>query len=284
MSTCILIVIAVMGVRIDDMTAYSPPPTPAQDAEMSDVPTIRFDDESAFEPRLSKAEEDALVRQSTPGFPGFVSGFYRAMLNLFDNLPEPGKSGKTGGKVEESMLSSVNAACEIVTASLSPSMFDQALNIFIGHVSSSPRANSAKAVGHMAACFARADSKKTLKALYDLCDTQIRIEIDSGAASSPTTSSSTPMEGDTTLQWYCLLLSSAVAQAGAELLPYGDRILSLLQHMYAKCKSERAYQHTGRVLAWAIASPITYWIREAKFLNADEMSAPGESSARSGHR
>lgn len=241
---------------------------------MVDVPTVSGED---GEPVLSRSEEDALVRESTAAFPAFVAGFYRAMLNVFDNLPEPGKQGRVGGKIEEQMLSSLNAACETVTSSLSPALFDQALAQFVQHVAHSPRANSAKAVGHMAASFARADAVKTLGKLFDLCESQIRLEIESGAGSSPTTSSATPMEGDMTLQWYCLLLAGAIAQAGEAILPYADRIVGLVRYMMNTVKSERAYTHTGRLLAWLLASPLSFWTRESRFVNADEYAAEGAS-------
>ena len=242
---------------------------------MADVPSIVGGDEG--EPVLSRAEEDALVRESTAAFPSFVAGFYRAMLNVFDNLPEPGKQGRVGGKIEEQMLSSINAACETVTSALSPALFDQALAQFVQHVAHSPRANSAKAIGHMAASFARADAVKTLAKLFDLCESQIRVEIEGGAGSSPTTSSATPMEGDMTLQWYCLLLAGAIAQAGEAILPYADRVVKLVRYMMDTVKSERAYTHTGRVLAWLLASPLSFWTRESRFVNADEYAAEGAS-------
>lgn len=45
-------------------------------------------------PPLSKAEEDALLCESTRGFPDWVASFVRRVILLFENLPED-----TGGEV-----------------------------------------------------------------------------------------------------------------------------------------------------------------------------------------
>lgn len=151
------------------------------------------------------------------------------------------------------------------------------MRIFVDQVAHSPRANSARAVGHVAACFARANPAKTLAALFELCNTQIRLELEYGASSIPSTSTASPMEGDTTLQWYCLLLAGAIAQAGQDILPYGDRMISLIKHMVAKCKSERGYSHVGRLISWLLASLLSVWAREGRFVNASELQKDGES-------
>lgn len=48
-------------------------------------------------PRLTKSEEDALLRESTSDFPDWVASFIRRVILLFENLPED-----TGGEVRSS--------------------------------------------------------------------------------------------------------------------------------------------------------------------------------------
>lgn len=72
--------------------------------------------EDGSEPELSKAEEDALTRESTRTLPDWVVRFFKGVSGLYDNLPDPGRSGKSGGKVEEQMISSLNVSlCSIVS-------------------------------------------------------------------------------------------------------------------------------------------------------------------------
>jgi proteasome activator subunit 4 len=46
-------------------------------------------------PLLSRDEEDALLRESTAGFPDWIASFIRRVILLFDNLPE-----EAGGATE----------------------------------------------------------------------------------------------------------------------------------------------------------------------------------------
>jgi len=48
-------------------------------------------------PLLTKDEEDALLRESTAGFPDWIASFIRRVILLFDNLPEEA-GGATEGK------------------------------------------------------------------------------------------------------------------------------------------------------------------------------------------
>jgi proteasome activator subunit 4 len=54
-----------------------------------------IEDELSDGPLLSMDEEDALLRESTAGFPGWIASFIRRVILLFDNLPE-----EAGGATE----------------------------------------------------------------------------------------------------------------------------------------------------------------------------------------
>jgi hypothetical protein len=73
------------------------------DGDNADVPVI-IEDGDGKTPQLSQAQEDELVRASTAAFPDWVAKFFKAVLAVLDNLPEPGKYGRTGGKTEEAMI------------------------------------------------------------------------------------------------------------------------------------------------------------------------------------
>jgi proteasome activator subunit 4 len=49
-------------------------------------------------PLLSVEEEDALLRESTAGFPDWIASFIRRVILLFDNLPEEA-GGATEGQL-----------------------------------------------------------------------------------------------------------------------------------------------------------------------------------------
>lgn len=181
-------------------------------------PSIEISDdyEQAAGPVLSREEEDQLTRESTADFPEWISKFFRAVLALYDHLPEPGRSGRAGGKLEETMISTITVACDFVLGQSSPAIYDLALQIFTKHVLGAPKLNSAKAIEHLAACFGRADPAKALAALLPVCITNIKTELENGASSTRTTSTSTPIESDTAFHWYCILLLGSLHMAAEE--------------------------------------------------------------------
>jgi len=100
MSTSMFIISSVLSIMVDDLTR----PEVQTDTDMpvyeGPPPTMILDDS---EPALTRAEEDIAVRNSTAGFPGWVANFFRAVLVVFEALPEPGRGSRNGGKMEDSM-------------------------------------------------------------------------------------------------------------------------------------------------------------------------------------
>lgn len=101
MSTSMFVISSVLSIMVDDLTR----PEVQTDTDMpvyEDLPpTIIIEDGS--EPEMTRAEEDVAVRNSTAGFPGWVANFFRAVLVVFEALPEPGKGSRNGGKMEDAM-------------------------------------------------------------------------------------------------------------------------------------------------------------------------------------
>lgn len=225
-------------------------------------PEAHLSDPSGFGPSGSKAEEDQLLRESTAMFPDWIVRLLRAVFNILDNLPEPGKGGKAGGKQEEHLLAALGSMLDSVCAKLAPRLFDQALRLFYEYVAHSPRANCARAISYLTSCFARADSKKTMALFVPLCCRMIKQELSFGAASVPSTSTSTaPLNEDTAFQWYCYLLNGTLAQAGESILPHSEDILSVMKDMLHHVRSERGCTHYGRILSAILAYPAAIWAK-----------------------
>lgn len=217
MSTAMFVIQSVTSVMIDDLTRAEL--TSGDDMEIDETAGLVQDksqQDDGDEPKLSRREEDELVRMSTAGFPDWVSSFFRQILLVFESLPEPGKGSRNGGKMEDQMTQTLIAACDFVCGQLSPSLFDMALDLVFKEVTTTARSNSARVVSQLVSCFARANTVKTLKKYFNLCETNIRIELEGGASSTRTTSTNTPIESDTTLHWWIGILTGAVTNAGAE--------------------------------------------------------------------
>lgn len=307
LSSVAFIIQALSTVKIDDLTQVEALDEPDAGASMQldgvsepPPPSIEVDDtDSDSGPVLSRQDEDMLTRESTADFPEWISKFFLAVLALYDHLPEPGKTGKAGGKLEESMISTVTVACDFVLSQCSPAIYDVALQIFTRHVIGAPRANSARAIGHLAACFGRADPAKALAALLPVCLSNIRLELENGASATRTTSTSTPIESDNSFHWYCLLLLGALHMGAEEVskhglaqwrvtsvpltllasisqaLKYKKELLELCKLMRDKCFSERGYTYAGRMLQAVLASMTAIWTREGRSANPDEWNSEG---------
>lgn len=126
MSTAMFVIQAVTSVMIDDLTRPELANGDAMDVEDKSEPVELADGE---EPKLSKKQEDDLVRLSTAGFPDWVSNFFRQVLLVFEALPEPGKGSRNGGKMEDQMTQTL-----IVSGSLDPDSLMLMLVPFVGRL------------------------------------------------------------------------------------------------------------------------------------------------------
>ncbi|GAA5854935.1 hypothetical protein JCM8547_004128 [Rhodosporidiobolus lusitaniae] len=274
MSTGLFVLQACSQIVIDDLTRPELQVTEndgaegGMDVDERSVPAIEVDGDGEI--RLTRRQEDEAVRTMSSGFPDWVSSFFRSVLAVFEALPEPGKGSRNGGKMEDQMTQTLIAACDFVCGQLSPPLFDLCLDLVHREVTTSIRSNSQRVTSQLVSCFARANAEKTLKKFFDLCDMNIRAEIEGGAGATRSTRTDTPIESDTTLHWWTGLLTGAVTNSGEKILPYKAKLKSLLQVMTEACKSERGYTTTARILAITLMTLTNTWVRDYRSVNADE--------------
>jgi proteasome activator subunit 4 len=84
---------------------------------------------------------------------------------------------------------------------LSEPLFDLVLKMVYDYASTNVRSNAVRAIHQLVECVANADPVKTLAKFLPFCEANIRFELENGASSTRTTSSSTPMPSDATLHW-----------------------------------------------------------------------------------
>ena len=177
------------------------------------------DDAQSDFPRLTKAEERSLVRDSTAGFAGnsilltvpsmtepryadWVTSLVRRILALFENLPEEGgRRNTTGGKQEEDVLKSIKAMMDVVCLHLSDELFNLVLNLLYDYATTNAKSNAVQAFGQLVSCLARVKPDMTTAKFLPFCISQIEEELKHGASSLRTTSSHAAIPSDTTLHW-----------------------------------------------------------------------------------
>jgi proteasome activator subunit 4 len=99
------------------------------------------------------------------------------------------------------VIDAVTTACSQICIHLSEPLYDLVLNMVFDYASTNVRTNAVRAIHQLVECVANADPVKTLAKFLPFCGKNIRTELENGASSLRTTSSSTPLPSDATLHW-----------------------------------------------------------------------------------
>ncbi|KAN0063131.1 Proteasome activator BLM10 [Thecaphora frezii] len=274
-STCLFITLAVLPICIDDLTrsrAYAddeevqPMDLEASGATTDAAGATLMSEEA---PRPSPLEEDYQLRLSTADFEPWLAAFFKSVLALFEALPEEGRAGRVGGKLEERVIHFVMMATDAVCAAMSPYLFEKMFKIVADYCATTVSASVVKVIGVLIGCFARANGKLVLDRFVPLCTARIAAELENGASSTRTTSTSIPVQSDAALHWYLSVLLGATSHAGDALLPHQKKLLEVMQLMSKSCKTERGYSFAARLVQRVIATLVTIYPLEQRFVNAD---------------
>ncbi|KAF8807238.1 hypothetical protein BYT27DRAFT_7232792 [Phlegmacium glaucopus] len=223
--------------------------------------------------RLTNEEEDALLKDSTGSFPDWITNFIRRVIQLLENLPEEGPNGAAGGASEVQVIDAVTGACSQICIHLSEPLYDLVLNMVYDYASTNVRTNAVRAIHQLVECVANADPVKTLAKFFPFCTRNIRTELENGASSLRTTSSSTPLPSDATLHWNLAILRGAVYNDGRAVLKYEHELMSLIHLLHQKALSKRGYSWTGKLISSLLLTLTHTYPLENKFTNPDEWSS-----------
>jgi proteasome activator subunit 4 len=108
------------------------------------------------------------------------------------------------------MLSALREATDIICTQLSEEIFDGMLDKVYDFASSNTKLNSMKAFCQLLRRISRTQPEKTLKKFLPLCVRQIKVEVDHGAGSVPTTSTLDIVHSDTGLLWRKVLFTAQI--------------------------------------------------------------------------
>ncbi|KAH7880399.1 uncharacterized protein C8R40DRAFT_1165366 [Lentinula edodes] len=225
---------------------------------------------SDMESRLSPDEEDTLLKDSTASFADWLANFIRRVIQLMENLPEEGPDGKSGGTTEAQVVDSVVGACSQICVHLSEPLYDLVLKMVFDYASTNVRTNAVRAIHQLVECVANANPDKTLAMFFPFCAHKIRLELENGAGSLRTTSSSIPIPSDATLHWNLAILRGTVFNDGRAVVKYRNELLSLVQLLHAKIYSKRGFSWTGKFLSSMLLTLTHTYPYENKFVNPEE--------------
>ncbi|KAF7306649.1 Membrane protein [Mycena indigotica] len=265
-------------VEISQCIMFSDSTPEHQDSESMSRTTVRpslipafsldEDDDTEF-PRLSDAEEDASLQDTTGSFADWVSSFIRRVYLLQESLPDEG-----GGSSEVDTVDAVGRACSAIVAHLSEPLYDLVLNMVYDYVSTHVRANAVRGIHLLVESLANASPAKCMAKFFPLCEKQIRLELENGASSLRTTAASSPLPSDATLHWHLAILRGCVYNDGNAILPYQDRLIDLLCLLHEHCRSNRGFTWSAKLLSGSLLTLTHTYPLENKFVNQDEWDSP----------
>ena len=187
-----------------------------------------------YETELSDEDETNIVRSSTASFNEFVLALLGKIFTLLENLPE--LSRVRSGSPEESVINTLPAALTPLFASLSPEIFDQALEKVSTFVSGHVVHQARDAMAFICNALCKADAEKTLKVFVPMLVVGIRNEIDYNEAASDRSSGTDVLPRDRALVWHVSMLSMIIVHVGKALMPYKKELFDIALYMQEKCR------------------------------------------------
>ena len=179
-------------------------------------------------------DEQDVLRSSTAGFGEFVRALMGKIFTLLENLPDAARL-RTGSP-EENVINTLPAALTPLFASLSPEIFDIALEKLSSFVSGHVVHQARDAVAFMTNALCKVDPAKTLKVFVPMLIVGIRNEIDNNNAASDRSSGTDVLPRDRALVWHVSMLSMIVVHVGADVMDYKKELFDIALYMQEKCR------------------------------------------------
>ncbi|KAK4666203.1 Proteasome activator BLM10 [Podospora pseudopauciseta] len=197
------------------------------EAEGQDV-KINYNEE------LSDEDEAEILRSSTAGLGEFVLALLGKVFALLENLPD--SSHLRTGSPEDNVINTLPAALTPLFASLSPELFDMALEKLANFVSSHVVHQARDAMAWICNALCKVSAEKTLKVFIPMLIVNIRNEIDYNGAASDRSSGTEVLPRDRALVWHVSMLSMCVVHVGGEVLKYKDDLFGIAEYMQENCR------------------------------------------------
>ncbi|KAK3316013.1 hypothetical protein B0H66DRAFT_560113 [Apodospora peruviana] len=187
-----------------------------------------------YREELSDEDEANILRSSTAGLGEFVLALLGKVFALLENLPDA--SQLRTGSPEDNVINTLPAALTPLFASLSPELFDMALEKLAGFVSTHVVHQARDAMAWICNALCKVNPAKTLKVFIPMLIVNIRNEIDYNGAASDRSSGTEVLPRDRALVWHVSMLSMCVVHVGSEVLKYKEDLFGIAQYMQNKCR------------------------------------------------
>ncbi|CAH0015102.1 unnamed protein product [Clonostachys rhizophaga] len=187
-----------------------------------------------YNTELTGEDEEQILRSSTAGFGEFLITLLGKVFTLLENLPDA--NDVRGATPEDNVINALPAAFSPLFASLSPELFDIALEKLATFVSSHVIHQARDAMAWILNALCKINPEKTLKVFVPMLVVNIRNEIDQNNAASDRTSGTDYLPRDRALVWHISMLAMTVVHVGREVLNYKSELLGIAEYMLEKCR------------------------------------------------
>ena len=184
--------------------------------------------------KLSDEDEDLILRSSTASFAEFLSSLLGRVFTLLENLPDA--SRVRSGSPEENVVNTLPATFTPLLATLSPELYDLALNKIADFVGNHVIHQARDAMAFICSALCKVSPEKALKRLVPMLIQSIRTEIDENGAASTRNTGSDVLPRDRGLVWSVSMLSMCVVHVGDAVLAYKAELFDIAVYMQQKCQ------------------------------------------------
>lgn len=183
---------------------------------------------------LSDEDEANILRSSTAGFGEFILALLGKIFTLLENLPDANQGSR--GTPEDDVISALSAAMSPLFASMSPEIYDMAMDKIAAFVSSHVVHQARDPMARLLNAVCKVNPAKALKIFIPMLIVNIRNEIDDNHAASDRTTGTDYLPRDRALVWNISMLAMAVVHVGREVLNYKDELLGIVEYMQDKVR------------------------------------------------
>ncbi|KKY28906.1 putative proteasome activator subunit [Phaeomoniella chlamydospora] len=221
---------------------------------------------------LDDQEEELILRSSTAGFAEFLNSFLGRVFTLLENLPDAARL--RSGSPEENIVNTLAAAFIPLLSSLSPELYDLALNKIVDFVSNHVIHQARDAMAFICNALCKVDPEKALDKLVPVLTRAIRTEIDENGAGSTRNAASDVLPRDRGLVWNVSMLSMCVVHVGKAVLKHRQELFDIAGYMQQKCKGMPTVHISNYIHHLLLNLTVTYTIDSSPFEDAVMANGP----------
>lgn len=221
-----------------------------------------------YQDKLSDEDEDMILRSSTAGFTEFLRSFLGRVFTLLENLPDAARV--RSGSPEENVVNTLPATFTPLLATLSPELYDLALNKIADFVGNHVIHQARDAMAFICNALCKVHPEKALKRLVPMLIQSIRTEIDENGAASTRNTGTDVLPRDRGLVWSISMLSMCVVHVGDAVLKHKQDLFDIAVYMQKMCKGIPTVHISNYIhhllLNLTVTYPVDYAIYEADVL------------------